>query len=87
MRKQITKDDINQAIDVVIKKMFERLDEKGYGALRSRHEILGVVAEEFYELINAVTYDGLTRVSDELLDIAVACILGIACIDSKSVDW
>ena len=54
------------------------------GAYVSRHEILGTVTEEYHELIEAVRsgqIDGAKNsVCSELLDMAVACLFGVACI-------
>ena len=64
-----------------------RLKQKGFGALASTHEILGVVQEEVYELLLAVKDNNIQDVMKELEDIAVACIVGIASIKNGSMDW
>ncbi len=86
-RRQITKDEIDDAVAQVKAKLLWRLNEKGYGCWLSRHEILGVVAEEQHELVMAVHKCGISLVRDELMDIAVACVFAVACIDGKAVDW
>ena len=68
-------------------RLFQRLREKGFGAWMSRHEILGMVTEEYLELGEAVHKRELADVRFELMDIAVACVFAIACIDSEALDW
>jgi len=76
-----------KAIDTVRLKLSSRLLEKGCGAFVSRHEIFGIVAEEYDELLEAVRSKSLECVHDELLDIAVACVFGMACICENTTDW
>jgi hypothetical protein len=67
-----------------------RLKEKGKGTFASRHEVLGSVTEEYHELIEAIhaaNAEGLGPVEHELLDLAVACLFGIACIHDRKLDW
>lgn len=71
----------------------ETLARKGDGTVSSVHEILGLVTEEYHELIDAVHKHHPRRapnfkgVHDELLDIATLCLLGVACIDAGTMDW
>ncbi len=62
-----------------------RLSTKGSHSLLSRHEILGVVGEEFHELVHTVKEGNKEDVADELIDLAVACIVGMASL--RWVDW
>jgi NTP pyrophosphatase (non-canonical NTP hydrolase) len=64
-----------------------RTIEKGDGTFASQHEILGIVTEEYYEYIKAVQENDFIEAKKELIDIAVACVFGIACIDAATVDW
>jgi hypothetical protein len=86
-RFQITEDDIRSVFFQLQKKTASRLNEKGCGIIISRHEMLGVVAEEYAELINAVQEKGLSFVADELIDIGVACIVSLASIRTGKVQW
>ena len=65
----------------------KRLQEKGHGTFTSRHEILGTITEEYQELIEAIQKLPLANVRDELFDIAVACVFGVACIEAQGLDW
>lgn len=68
-------------------KMMGRLKEKGNGAWLSRHEILGIIAEEYTETVDAVHSGTLENVKQELLDLAGGCFFAVACIDQKTLDW
>jgi NTP pyrophosphatase (non-canonical NTP hydrolase) len=57
---------------------------KGDGALCSIHEALGVVTEEYAELEDAVRSNNAMTVRNELLDIAVAAIVGIASYEANA---
>ena len=86
-RPALSPDTLESCIGVMRKKLDERLKEKGEGAWLSTHEILGIVSEEFHELQHAVHENNRSQVYWELLDIAVACIFGMACLGEGTVDW
>ena len=71
-------DIVNQSIDTAISELFRRLEEKGYGSFISYHETLGVVTEEYFELVDAVRSNDVEHIKDELMDLAVAVIFGHA---------
>ena len=64
----------------------KRLAKKGYGTLVSRHEILGMIEEERYELVKAVHGEDILSVKRELIDIAVGCVFAVACINTKTLE-
>lgn len=86
-RKQIDASRLNIAIEQTVNKLFERLDEKGYGTWLSRHEILGFLTEEYTEAVEAVHSGTIGDLEDELKDLAVGCIFALACINSDGLDW
>ena len=86
-RPQLTLDELDKAVVRIQEKMLFRVNQKGMGAYSSRHEVLGIVKEEFKELVDAVHTESNERVSEELLDLAVGCVLGMASIDSGKTDW
>jgi NTP pyrophosphatase (non-canonical NTP hydrolase) len=53
-----------------------------YGTYKSSHEALGVITEEYHELISAIRANARSSVYEEALDLA-ACALKLAedCID------
>ena len=86
-RQQITEQEVNEAVATIRYHLFRRLEQKGFGTWTSRHEILGFLTEEYHEAIEAVHSKTANEVKAELVDIAVGCIYGVACIDSKALDW
>jgi len=86
-RKQVSDVDIDDALKDLAGHLSFRLNQKGKGSLASSHEILGLATEEHFELIEAVKSDNPRRVKEELLDLAVACVFGYACIDGSYTDW
>jgi len=86
-RPKITTDEVNRAIDALISSLFKQIEQYGTHSYSSKHEIQGLLKEEFDE-INAAIHNGTSEeLKEELLDIAVAAIYGYACIDAKKVDW
>lgn len=87
-RQQLTIDDLKTAIGDVTVKLFFRATQKGLGSMASSHEILGIIDEEVNEYRNEVqTNSTADHKIEELKDIAVAAIFGIASIQSGGVDW
>jgi NTP pyrophosphatase (non-canonical NTP hydrolase) len=76
-----------KTVDDVIGMLRYKLNEKGYGTFSSRHEILGVVTEEYHEFVEAVHKKDHVEMKNELIDIAVGCIFSAACIEEKTIDW
>ncbi len=86
----LTVQEISLSLARARKETTKRLDQKGFGAFASSHEILGVLDEEFDEFREAVhdASEGANgRRVDELYDIAVACIIGAASIKAGRTDW
>lgn len=81
----------HQALEISIKEISNKTDfrmiQKGTHAWQSTHEILGVITEEYWELQEAVKNNNMEEIKKELMDIAVACHFGIACINEKTLDW
>lgn len=74
--------DINFGLEDIHKKLLSRLDKKGWGAYASRHEILGIITEEFLELTEAIrsdTPEGYDHYMKECMDMAVAGLFGYIC--------
>lgn len=81
-RAEVTDWEIAGGLVDLAQKLQSRLQKKGFGAYASRHEILGIVTEEFQELTEAIRKDdaeGYDHYSKECLDIAVAGIFGYIC--------
>jgi NTP pyrophosphatase (non-canonical NTP hydrolase) len=86
-RENVPDEDTEKSLRIIINKLLEQLEKRGKGTFSSRHEILGMVDEEHDELKDAVRSESIHRVKDELADIAVGCIWGIASIEAGMVDW
>jgi len=56
----------------------KRLAYNGDKAFIGPHEILGIITEEYIELVGAVTSNQRERVINELVDVAVGCLWGVA---------
>jgi hypothetical protein len=79
---------IEQSVDAFRSKLAYRLAQKGSDTFASKHEIVGILAEEYDELIEELridTQEGYNNFAKELLDIGVACIFGHACITSGAL--
>ncbi len=73
---------LNMSIREVQDRLVEVLEKKGYGALASTHEILGVLEEEHLELKEAVRSNDVDKVISELYDIAVGAVFAIATLEN-----
>lgn len=63
-----------------------RMTQKGPQSYASVHEALGIITEEYKELIDAVQSNNREHVMAELLDVAVGCIFAIACNEAGGLD-
>jgi NTP pyrophosphatase (non-canonical NTP hydrolase) len=66
------------AVEALTVNLGRRIEEKGRGVFVSSHETLGAVTEEYQELIDAVRQNDPVEVGEELMDIAVAAVFGVA---------
>lgn len=86
-RLQVSEQKVGEAVAMVRNHLFRRLEAKGFGTWVSRHEILGFLTEEYHETIEAVHSGTEQDIKAELIDVAVGCIFGVACIDVNGLDW
>jgi hypothetical protein len=88
IRHQLDQLDLAKALALTVEELRRRTKEKGMGVMVSSHEIQGILDEEFDEFKDEVRNNGSAeRKIEELLDIAVGAIFGIASIQSGGVDW
>jgi NTP pyrophosphatase (non-canonical NTP hydrolase) len=85
-RKEVSDVKISQAMNELYIQLNKRLEQKGKGSFASSHEILGILTEEFKELIDEIHLGNIQNTQTELMDIAVACVFGYACIENGTVD-
>ena len=86
-RFQIVQEDIDAAFESLKLTLKDRLNEKGAHSFTSLHEILGVVAEEYTELLSAVQSNDHDLALSELDDIAIACLWSRISIMKGQMDW
>jgi len=84
-REQVSEGEIIEAFKALEAKLDLRLIQKSSQTFVSRHEILGMITEEYTELIEAVHGGDRIRIREELLDVAVGAVFSIACL--KHLDW
>jgi len=83
----ISEDRVAEAVKLLSSKIQDRLDEKGSHSYASSHECLGIIAEEYHELVESVRSNRLDDFEKECLDLAVACVFAIACKRAGALDW
>jgi NTP pyrophosphatase (non-canonical NTP hydrolase) len=62
-----------------------RLAQHGHGSYIGPHEALGIITEEYDELLDAVRSNDHSQVEKELIDIAVGCLFGVASLRANAV--
>lgn len=87
-RLQLTEQQLDDTMRGIWNKTLFRFEQKGHGAFASSHEILGILSEEMLEITEAI-HENQTQseIVEELKDIAVAALFGIASIRSGGTDW
>lgn len=83
IRQQVARKHIAAGIQDIITKLDMRLNTKGDGQYASRHEIWGIIAEEYDEALDELrinTPEGYDNFAKELKDIAVAAMFGYICV-------
>jgi len=87
MRHQLEDAEFVEQLYILKDKLFVRLQEKGHGISVSTHEIVGILEEEMREVWDALRENNNEGLYQELLDVAVACLLGMASLKSEKMDW
>ncbi len=88
MRELITEKEVQDAWEKFEHFYKDVRRKKGLGSFSSKHEIYGALAEEVYEVLQAIHVNASGEtIGNELMDIAVVCLFGVASIDSDKVDW
>lgn len=83
-RKKFDMAEMETIVERLKAKIGESIDKHGDNTLASDAEIIGVLAEEQYELLKAVHEESTMQVVEELFDIAVGAVVGIASIQVNS---
>lgn len=72
---------IKDALRKLSEGLKRKLDLKGSYTWESMHEIHGIIAEEVHEALKEMHKNNLDEYSAELIDIAIAAIMGVASIE------
>ena len=87
-RSQITDEEVENAIRVFRDKLQKVRSIKGNDSWASTHEILGLLMEEVREVEDEVRTGNKVAMVDELLDVAIIAVYGVACLTSKDgLSW
>lgn len=78
---------VDMAQQKIRQKLEVRLEKKGHGSFSSKHEILGMMSEEYLELVLAVHSKEPGKLEEELLDLGVGAQFGLACYYKGSLQW
>jgi len=74
---------IKQTFREIISWLAYRINQKGDGVFYSHHEALGVVAEEYDELKDAIRSNDVSKIKSELIDLVVAALWGVVSINNQ----
>jgi hypothetical protein len=85
-RPQASPEEVAEVLGYIQDEVAREIAKKGRGAFVSRHEILGVLHEEYREFEDEVHHGVDVTLMKELRDIAVAAIWGIVS-TKKGLDW
>lgn len=80
IRPQATEEEIEEVLLLLKSDLDRRVKQHGRGIFISPHEIRGVLEEEVNEHLDEVKANNISKQLDELLDVAVVAIWGVASI-------
>lgn len=86
IRPQPTETMVDATFREIRENLKRRLDQHGHDGFAGKAEGLGIITEEFWELVEAVRSDDIDLVSKESSDLAVGCAWMIATIKAKKND-
>jgi hypothetical protein len=67
-----------KVLELVTQGIGKKIEKHGRGAWVSRHETFGILDEEYEEVKDELRSNDLNKFAEELVDVAVVCIFGIA---------
>jgi len=82
-RPKITEEEFGAVMRLIPKHLKNAIQKNGDGIMASSHEILGALQEEFHEFTEAVHRNDSGKQIDELYDIIMICLTGIASIKKE----
>jgi NTP pyrophosphatase (non-canonical NTP hydrolase) len=85
-RPKVSDDALLKAIEAATVALGQKIEKHGTGAYISSHESLGIITEEYFELMDAVKQNDPIETGNELMDVAVGCIFALASMIQKDMD-
>ena len=76
-RLQIDKDTISGVMITLQKKLDSKIEKRGMNSYASIHEIYGIIAEEFKEVMDEMHLNRYADFESELIDVAVGALWGV----------
>jgi predicted GTPase len=77
-RPDIKDEHLTVALEALIQAIQKRIEKHGRAMVASDHEGLGVITEEYIELVDAVRDNDRDAIVAELFDVAVSCVITVA---------
>jgi hypothetical protein len=78
VRVMVSEKNLRDAMTYFYSELQRRIEQKGQYSHIGPHESLGLITEEYHELIMAIHHNDGFEFGRELTDIAVGCIFGLA---------
>ena len=76
----LSSESISKAIELLKRNITIRISRHGKICHANTHESLGIVTEEFHELVDAVKKNGVASIIREMMDVSVGALIGVASI-------
>lgn len=82
----VTESVLKSSVALTVEYLKRRLEKHGVYSCIGPHETLGIITEEYQELIAAIHDNDRPNTKQELIDIAVSCIFGLASMNQQDID-
>ena len=82
----VTDSVLQSSVALTVETLKRRLSKHGVFSAIGPHETLGIITEEYQELIGAIRGNNREETKQELIDIAVSCIFGLASMNQQDID-
>lgn len=82
-RVMVSRENLEFVVRLLMSSLERRLHEKGSLSFAGKHEALGVITEEYHELVDAVHSKRHERMVAESIDTAVGCLWLVATLIEK----